>query len=47
MGDLLTLLEKCNKMISLSNSRVQGSKTREINGFSGSKAGPAFSLLLL
>lgn len=43
MGDLLTLLEKCNKMI----SRVQGSKTREINGFSGSKAGPAFSLLLL
>lgn len=46
-GGLLTLLEKCNKMTSLSHSRVRGSKTREINGFSGCKAGPAFSLLLL
>lgn len=41
LGGLLTLLEECNKMTSLSHSRVRGSKTREINGFSGCKAGPA------
>ena len=35
------MLEECNKMTSLSHSRVRGSKTREINGFSGCKAGPA------